>query len=209
LVLISYWILIHNKIRGGKNQKAYPQPEGELGDSMIIHGNTLGMDNNFGQSLVCMGESLRKLADVKYQLEDNVKERFLDPLSTVKEQNLKRIAHLRKKTEDKRLEFDAKNRKQPPPEDLKCSEDKFHEYKSQAHMAMSEFISNEFEKMDNLIDFAKQLSNYHMQCNEILQESISELNEKKKKIQLNNVREKYKNPKSHNSTTLVSSPPDW
>lgn len=59
---------------------------------MIIHGNTLGMDNNFGQSLVCMGESLRRLADVKYQLEDNVKERFLDPLSTVKEQNLKRIA---------------------------------------------------------------------------------------------------------------------
>lgn len=85
---------------------------------------------------------------------------------------------MRKKTEDKRLEFDAKNRKQPPPDDIKLSEEKFLDYKSQAQVAMADFINNEFEKMDNLIEFAKQLSQYHMQCNQILIETIAHLNER-------------------------------
>ena len=59
---------------------------------MIKHGTTLGLDNNFGQSLIFMGDSLRKLADIKYQLEDNIKEQFLDPLENVKDEKLKKIS---------------------------------------------------------------------------------------------------------------------
>lgn len=59
---------------------------------MIKHGSTLGLDNNFGQSLIYMGDSLRKLAEVKFQLEDNLKEHFLDPLDQVKDDKLKRIS---------------------------------------------------------------------------------------------------------------------
>ncbi len=59
---------------------------------MIKHGTTLGLDNNFGQSLIYMGDSLRKLADIKFELEDNLKEQFLDPLEHVKDDKLKRIS---------------------------------------------------------------------------------------------------------------------
>ena len=61
---------------------------------MIEHGHCLGTDSNFGQSLIITGESLKKLAEVKYELEDTIKEKFLDPLSNVKHDNLKNISVL-------------------------------------------------------------------------------------------------------------------
>jgi len=65
---------------------------------------------------------------------------------------------------------------------------------------MSDFLNNDFEKMDNLIDLTrgnlklyflifqlpksfykknfKELANYHMESSKILQETINQLNEK-------------------------------
>jgi endophilin-A len=59
---------------------------------MIDHGHSLGIDSNFGQSLIVTGESLKKLAGLKYELEDNIKDKFLDPLNNVKHENLKNIS---------------------------------------------------------------------------------------------------------------------
>lgn len=38
-----------------------------------------------------MGESLRQMAGIKYALEDNIKQNFLDPLSQIKDNDLKDV----------------------------------------------------------------------------------------------------------------------
>ena len=75
---------------------------------MIDHGHSLGIESNFGQSLIVTGESLKKLAGLKYDLEDNIKDKFLDPLHNVKHEGLKNITVFffffilfKKKTESK------------------------------------------------------------------------------------------------------------
>ena len=51
----------------------------------------LGENSHFGEALIDMGESLRQMAGIKYALEDNIKQNFLDPLSQIKENDLKDV----------------------------------------------------------------------------------------------------------------------
>jgi len=44
-----------------------------------------------GQALVEAGESYRQLAEVKYAMEDNVKQNFLDPLAHIQNKDLKEV----------------------------------------------------------------------------------------------------------------------
>lgn len=44
-----------------------------------------------GQSLIEAGESLKQLADIKYALEDNVKQNFLEPLTQLQTKDLKDV----------------------------------------------------------------------------------------------------------------------
>jgi len=44
-----------------------------------------------GQALVETGESYRQLAEVKYSMEDNVKQNFLDPLAHIQNKDLKEV----------------------------------------------------------------------------------------------------------------------
>lgn len=78
------------------------------------------------------------------------------------------------------MEFDSKNRKTPIPSDLKASEEKFLDYKNQTQTAMSEFLSKDIENVENLIDFAKELADYHKECNKIVEETVGHLLEKYK-----------------------------
>ncbi|PVD19515.1 hypothetical protein C0Q70_20004 [Pomacea canaliculata] len=80
-----------SKIRGQQKVILYPQPEGTLGEYMIKHGRDLGDDNCFGQSLVEAGESFKHLAEIKYNLEDNVKQNFIEPLTQMQNKDLKEV----------------------------------------------------------------------------------------------------------------------
>lgn len=80
-----------SKIRGQIKNTPYPQPEGTLGESMVKYGGDLGDNSNYGKALIEMGECLRQLAGIKYALEDNVKQNFLDPLSQLKDNDLKDV----------------------------------------------------------------------------------------------------------------------
>lgn len=42
-------------------------------------------------ALVEMGESLRQMADVKYSLDDNIKQNFLEPLHHLQTKDLKEV----------------------------------------------------------------------------------------------------------------------
>lgn len=43
------------------------------------------------ESLIEMGESLRQMADVKYSLDDNIKQNFLEPLHHLQTKDLKEV----------------------------------------------------------------------------------------------------------------------
>ena len=83
-------------MRGQVKNTPYPQPEGVLGETMIKHGKELGENSHFGEALCEMGESLRQMAGIKYALEDNIKQNFLDPLSQIKDNDLIEHDTLRK-----------------------------------------------------------------------------------------------------------------
>lgn len=98
-----------SKLSGQAKQNTYPQPEGLLGDCMLMYGRKLGEESAFGklkfyfvkweidvdfilgQALVEMGESLKQMADVKYSLDDSIKQNFLEPLHQLQTKDLKEV----------------------------------------------------------------------------------------------------------------------
>lgn len=78
-----------SKMRGQVKNTPYPQPEGTLGETMIKYSKELGEQSNFSGALYLIGESLRQMAGIKYALEDNIKQNFLDPFNFIKENDVK------------------------------------------------------------------------------------------------------------------------
>lgn len=176
-----------SKLRGQVKNTPYPQPEGVLGESMIKSGKDLGEESMFGLALVDMGESMRQMAGIKYALEDNIKQNFLDPMHQIKETELKEVLHLRKKTESRRLDFDCKKRKKSAgsavsEDEVTQAAEKFEESRVQTEAAMHHLLNNETEQLSHLLGFAEGLVEYHSQCTEILKDMVKQLNEKKKRV---------------------------
>lgn len=88
-----------SKLSGQAKASTYPQAEGTLGDCLLMYGKKLGDDSLFGQALQEMGEALKQMADVKYALDDNTKQNFLEPLHHLQTKDLKEVMVF-KKTHD-------------------------------------------------------------------------------------------------------------
>lgn len=124
-----------SKLSGQAKASTYPQPEGVLGDCMLMYGKKMGEDSVFGRTknprspgspdsptkkldkefrrliifyyrkktltiifylfagiaLIEMGEAMRQMADVKYSLDDNIKQNFLEPLHHLQTKDLKEV----------------------------------------------------------------------------------------------------------------------
>ena len=65
--------------------------EGLLGESMVKYGRAMGDDSTFGKALLDSGEAYKQMADIKYALEDTVKQNFLDPLAHLLNTDLKEV----------------------------------------------------------------------------------------------------------------------
>ncbi|XP_059056115.1 endophilin-A isoform X2 [Achroia grisella] len=185
-----------SKLSGQAKSNTYPQPEGVLGDCMLHYGKKLGEDTIFSQCLIEMGESLKQMADVKYSLDDNIKQSFLEPLHHLQTKDLKEVMHHRKKLQGRRLDFDCKRRRQakgpgraspymspshtPRQDDeIRQAEDKFAESLQLAQIGMFNLLDNDVEQVAQLSFFAEGLLEYHQQCTEILKGLVSTLMEKK------------------------------
>ncbi|XP_021936727.1 endophilin-A isoform X11 [Zootermopsis nevadensis] len=168
-----------SKLSGQAKAATYPQPEGVLGDCMVTYGKKLGDDSVFGLALIEMGESMKQMADVKYSLDDNIKQNFLEPLHHLQTKDLKEVMHHRKKLQGRRLDFDCKRRRQAKDEEIKLSEDKFAESLHLAQMGMFNLLENDVEQISQLATFAEGLLDYHQQCTEILK-SLTEIMLEKK-----------------------------
>ena len=81
----------------------------------------------FASSLIESGEALKGMADLKYALDDNVKQNYLEPLHHLQSKDLKEVAHHRKKLQGRKLDYDCKKRNSAPDKEIKQAEDKFAE----------------------------------------------------------------------------------
>jgi len=161
-----------SKLSGQAKASTYPQPEGTLGEAMLTYGNKLteyDRESIFGSSLVESGEALKSMADLKYALDDNVKQNYLEPLHHLQSKDLKEVAHHRKKLQGRKLDYDCKKRQGVTDKELKQAEDKFAESLHLAQMGMFNILESDIEQISQLMQFAEALLEYHRQCSEILQ----------------------------------------
>ncbi|XP_026325819.1 endophilin-A isoform X2 [Hyposmocoma kahamanoa] len=168
-----------SKLSGQAKSNTYPQPEGVLGDCMLHYGKKLGEDTVFSQCLIEMGEAMKQMADVKYSLDDNIKQSFLEPLHHLQTKDLKEVMHHRKKLQGRRLDFDCKRRRQAKDDEIRQAEEKFAESLTLAQIGMFNLLDNDVEQVAQLTFFAEGLLEYHQQCTEILKGLVSTLLEKK------------------------------
>jgi len=80
-----------SKVRGTTKSQSYPQTEGLLAETMTKYGKALGDESDLGHALCDAADSFRQMADIKYQLEDNVKHNFLDPITHLQTNELKDV----------------------------------------------------------------------------------------------------------------------
>ncbi|XP_070503404.1 endophilin-A isoform X1 [Chironomus tepperi] len=170
-----------SKLSGQAKCNTYPQAEGVLADCMLIYGKRLGEDSSlFAQALVEFGDTLKQMADVKYALDDNVKQNFLEPLHQLQMKDLKEVMHHRKKLQGRRLDFDCKRRRQARGDDeIKSAEEKFAESLQLAQIGMYHLLENDIEQISQMAYFAEALLDYHSQCTEILRGLVENMQQKR------------------------------
>uniref|UniRef100_U5EXT4 Endophilin-A n=1 Tax=Corethrella appendiculata TaxID=1370023 RepID=U5EXT4_9DIPT len=173
-----------SKLSGQAKSNTYPQPEGLLADCMLLYGKKLGEDSIFANALVEMGDSLKNMADVKYSLDDNIKQNFLEPLHQLQMKDLKEVMHHRKKLQGRRLDFDCKKRRQAKgsqitDDEIRSAEEKFAESLQLAQVGMFNLLENDIEQVTQLHIFAEALLDYHLQCADILKVLVEVLAEKR------------------------------
>ncbi|KAL3315861.1 Endophilin-A3 [Cichlidogyrus casuarinus] len=176
-----------NKIQGKSKSSLYPLPEGQLGDCMIKYGQELE-DSSFGECLQRCGESFKFMSDIRYAMEDQVKDNYLVPLNSIQAHELKEIGHHRKKLEGRRLDFDCKKRKQGggttiPQDEIRIAEEKFQESKLLAETAMVNFLNSEVEHIQALTEFITSQMEYHRQATDIMEQLQKYLVEKKEEAE--------------------------
>ncbi|XP_035812149.1 endophilin-A2-like isoform X1 [Amphiprion ocellaris] len=169
-----------SKIRGQVKSPGYPQPEGLLGECMTKYGREMGEDNNFGGALVDIGESMKRMAEVKDSLDIDVKQNFIDPLQAVAEKDIKDIQHHLKKLEGRRLDYDYKKKRQGKiqDEEIRQALEKFHESKELAESSMHNLLETDVEQVSQLSSFVESLLQYHRQASQILEELSDKLRER-------------------------------
>ncbi|XP_068195932.1 endophilin-A2-like isoform X2 [Antennarius striatus] len=155
-----------SRIRGQVTSPGYSQPEARLGDSMTKYGSDLGEESVFGKSLIDIGDSMKKVAEVKNSLDIDVKQNFIDPLHIVAEKEIKEIQQQQKKLENRRLDYDYKKKRQGkiPDEEIKLALDKFEESKGQAEIAMHNLLETDEEQISQLSSLVNSLVQYHKEC---------------------------------------------
>ena len=171
-----------SKLSGQAKASTYPQPEGTLGDAMSSYGRKLqDFDNNsvYSAALIETGETMKQMADLKYALDDNVKQNYLEPMHHTQTKDLKEVMHHRKKLQGRKLDFDCKKRKGEPDEVLRAAEEKFAESLQLAQLGMHNLLDGSgVEHISQLTQFAESLLEYHKKCADVLQGLTDTLYEK-------------------------------
>ncbi|CAI5437639.1 unnamed protein product [Caenorhabditis angaria] len=165
-----------SKVRGTTKTSPYPQTEGMLAETMQKYGQQLGERSDLGKALNDSAEAYRQMADIKYQMEDNVKQNFLDPLTHLQNNELKDVNHHRTKLKGRRLDYDCKKRQQRRDDEMIQAEEKLEESKKLAEMAMFNVLSNDVEQISQLRALVDAQLEFHKQTTQVLENLQQQLN---------------------------------
>ncbi|EYC42067.1 hypothetical protein Y032_0545g3250 [Ancylostoma ceylanicum] len=158
-----------SKVRGTVKTSPYPQTEGMLAETMHKYGSALGDSSDLGKALLEAAEAYRHMADIKYQMEENVKQNFIDPLVHLQNNELKDVHHHRTKLKGRRLDYDCKKRQQRRDDELIQAEEKLEESKRLAEMAMFNVLSNDVEQVSQLRALVDAQLDFHRQTTQVLE----------------------------------------
>lgn len=176
-----------NKAQGQAKTRHYQQPEGTLGETMYKLGKDLQAGSEpsaFGESLENAGEAFKQLAEIKYGLESQVSQVFLEPMAQLMSKDIRDMLHHRKKLEGRRLDFDCKKRRKEgggtiTDDEIRAAEAKFEESKALAEGTMYHLLDNEVEQVSQLCGLVDAMLDYHKNCADIISMLNSQLQVKR------------------------------
>ncbi|WKX90398.1 hypothetical protein Q1695_009332 [Nippostrongylus brasiliensis] len=195
-----------SKVRGTVKTSPYPQTEGMLAETMHKYGSALGESSDLGKALLEAAEAYRHMADIKYQMEENVKQNFIDPLTHLQNNELKDVNHHRTKLKGRRLDYDCKKRQQRRDEELIQAEEKLEESKRLAEMAMFNVLSNDVEQVSQLRALVDAQLDFHRQTTQVLESLQAQLASRVKEASCRPRSEHHPQPVLTNKTPRSRSP---
>lgn len=157
------------------------QPEADIGDVMRLAVEDLSSEhseednNHLCRVLYDTSVAFKNLAVLRNRMIEDVTSVFIKPQSVMKRE-YEQLENLKKKLENRRLDYDARRRKlaknsstEVTEDDLRIAERKFHDLKAVNDQAMNDFISKDFVRAKQVKAFCRALLHYHRQCVELLE----------------------------------------
>jgi endophilin-A len=167
-------MMLNAKVAQNARTRNYAQPEGMLGETILRIAHRFGEDSPYVRSLMETGESFKQMAEIKYALEDDVRQDFLDPLTQLQTKDLREVLFHRKKLQGRRLDFDCKKRRRANganivDDEMKIAEEKFEESFNAASQGMHNLLQNDVEQISQLVALVEALRDYYKSCGSILE----------------------------------------
>lgn len=167
-------MMLNAKVAQNTRTRNYAQPEGMLGETILRIAHRFGEDSPYVRSLMETGESFKQMAEIKYALEDDVRQDFIDPLTLLQTKDLREVMFHRKKLQGRRLDFDCKKRRKANganivDEEMKISEEKFEESFNLASQGMHNLLQNDVEQISQLVALVEALRDFYKSCGSILE----------------------------------------
>lgn len=167
-------MMLNAKVAQNTRTRNYAQPEGMLGETILRIAHRFSEDSPYVRSLMETGESFKQMAEIKYALEDDVRQDFIEPLTQLQSKELREVMFHRKKLQGRRLDFDCKKRRKANganivDEEMKIAEEKFEESFNLASQGMHNLLQNDVEQISQLVALVEALRDFYKQCGSVLE----------------------------------------
>ena len=168
-------------IRGEDNRKS--TPIARLSKTILQQGKMHGDDSAYGSLMVDMGTGLDRISTHQNEFASSAKCGILSELETLSE-NMKEFDRIRKKLENRRLDFDAKQNKLTKggskksaelEEEVNVAREKYEETLGDSERMMQGFKEREEVLIASMIQFAKDQAIYYEKAAEAAKGLVADI----------------------------------